>query len=115
MRYLRIVFLAVVAVGLVTVALANRGPVTLHLLPEALAGFAGLSWQITVPLFLVIFAGIIAGILIGFIWEYFREHKLRAEGKRARKAAVNLAREVQDLKTSAKPGDDVLALLEDAR
>ncbi len=82
MRYLRIVFLAVVAVGLVTVALANR---------------------------------IIAGILIGFIWEYFREHKLRAEGKRARKAAVNLAREVQDLKTSAKPGDDVLALLEDAR
>jgi len=116
MRYLRYAFLAALAVILITVALANRNMVTLHLLPEGLAGFLGFSWQVQLPLFIIIFLGIVAGIMIGFVWEWLREYKLRAKGKRAEKAAVALSKEVQNLKQNqAKPGDEVLALLEEAR
>lgn len=116
MRYIRYAFLAALAVVLITVALANRSAVTLRLLPEELSGFLGWSWTVNLPLFVVIFGAIIAGVLIGFFWEWMREYKIRAEGARAKKAAVKLAHEVQDLKRSNQgPGDDVLALLEDGR
>lgn len=116
MRYIRYAFLAALAVVLITVALANREVVTLRLLPEELAGFLGFSWQVPLPLFIIIFLGIVAGIMIGFVWEWLREYKLRAKGKRAERAAVALSKEVQTLKEKgAEPGDDVLALLEEAR
>lgn len=115
MRYIRYASLAVLAVVLITIALANRAPVTLHLLPQELSGFLGFSWQVSLPLFIVIFLGMIAGVMIGFVWEWMREYKFRAKGKRAQKAAVRLSEEVQHLKRkeAAKQGDEVLALLED--
>lgn len=115
MRYIRYAILAILAVVLITVALANSAAVTFHLLPEGLSGFLGLSWQVTLPLFIVVFLGVILGILVGFVWEWARESKHRAEGKRAKKAAVNLAREVKSLKAtdSAAPKDEVLALLDE--
>lgn len=116
MRYIRYAFLAALAVVLITVALANRNTVTLNLLPADLSGFLGFSWQVHMPLFVVIFLGIIAGIVIGFFWEWMREFKFRAKGKRAEKAAVKLSAEVRALKDKhAAPGDDVLALLENGR
>lgn len=116
MRYIRYAFLAALAVCLVTIAMANRAMVTLNLLPGELSGFLGFSWSITLPLFVVIFMGIIAGVVIGFIWEWLREHKLRAAGKRTRKERDALIREVKKLKEpKAKPGDDIIALLEDAK
>lgn len=117
MRYIRYAFLAALAVFLITVALANREMVTLHLLPQELSGFLGMSWQVSLPLFIVIFLGIIAGVVIGFVWEWLREYKFRAKGKRAEKAAVRLSEEVQSLKRkdAVQQGDEVLALLDDAQ
>ncbi|WP_424944802.1 LapA family protein [Aliiroseovarius crassostreae] len=116
MRYIRYAFLAALAVCLVTIAMANRAMVTLHLLPEELSGFLGFSWSVSLPLFVVIFMGIIGGVVIGFIWEWLREHKLRAAGKRTRKERDALIREVKKLKEpKAKPGDDIIALLEEAK
>ncbi|MAM60370.1 LapA family protein [Maritimibacter sp. UBA3975] len=116
MRYIRYAFLAALAVVLITVALANRNIVELRILPTEMAGFLGWSWTVNLPLFVVIFMAIIAGVMIGFVWEWFREHKIRAEGRRAKSAAVKLASEVQDLKREkAGPRDEVLALLEDGR
>lgn len=115
-RYLRYAFLALLALVLVIVAMANRDVVTLLLLPPEMAGFLGFSWQVTLPLFLVIFAGILAGVLVGFIWEWFREHKHRAEASRRRREASELKREVSRLKTPAPgsgKGDEIMALLED--
>ncbi len=113
MRYIRLAFTAVLAVVLITVALANRGTAELRLLPEELAGFLGWSWSVNLPLFIIIFGAIIAGVLIGFVWEWLREHKVRSEGARAKKAAVKLAGEVAELKKKDQgPKDDVLALLE---
>jgi putative membrane protein len=113
-RYLRLIFLALVGVGLLTVALANRAPVSVRLLPEDLAALTGLTWRMDLPLFLVIFAGIILGVLIGFVWEWFREHSHRATASQKSRDVTRLERELAVLKdsTSVPARDDVLALLE---
>nr|WP_108854661.1 LapA family protein [Defluviimonas aquaemixtae] len=113
MRFIRLLFLALLAIALVAVASANRDPVTLRLLPEEVAGYVGLNWSAELPLFLVIFGGIVAGLAIGFVWEWFREAKHRAAASQHRREAGRLEREVGRLKReNSKPDDDVLALLE---
>jgi len=113
MRLLRLLFLLVLAVALISVALANRDMVTLTLLPPALAELAGTNPAIDLPLFIVILMGIVAGLLIGFVWEWFREHKHRAEARRKAKEATKLEREVRKLKGEKHQGkDEVLALIE---
>lgn len=114
MRTIRYVFLAALAVALITIALANRAVVTLNLLPAELAEYLGVGYSISLPLFIVIFGAIIAGLLIGFIWEYMREHKHRAAATMHRREKDKLAREVSKLKVAkAKDeGDEVLALLD---
>lgn len=113
MRFLWYLFLAILAIVLVTIALANAVPVTLRLLPETMAGFLGFSWQITLPLFLVVFGGIAAGLLIGFVWEWWREHRYRVEMRAERRERQRLEREVAQMKTSNRKSNDVLAILED--
>lgn len=113
MRFLRLIFLIVLAVVLISIALANRAMVTLTLLPEALADLAGFNPRIDMPLFIVILLGIVAGLLIGFVWEWFREHKHRAEARRRAREAGRLEREVRRLKGEKHQGkDEVLALIE---
>lgn len=114
MRYFRYAFYAALAVVLITVALANRQIVTLRLFTEEIASLFGFQADIQLPLFLVIFIGIVAGLLIGFVWEWMREHKHRAEGAQFKREKVKLEREVSELRdNSAQTQDDVLALLED--
>ncbi|NEX47880.1 DUF1049 domain-containing protein [Rhodobacter sp. ETT8] len=113
MRYLRYALLAVLAISLLTVALANRAPVTLKALPDDLAAFSGLGWQIELPLYLVIFASILVGVLIGFVWEWFREHKHRALASTKTREVSKLERELAVMRdTKPEPQDDVLALLD---
>jgi lipopolysaccharide assembly protein A len=113
-RYLRFLFLGLVGLGLLTVALANRAPVSVRLLPEDLAALTGLTWAAELPLFLAIFGGIIVGVLIGFVWEWFREHGHRAAASQKTREVSRLERELAVLKesTSVPPRDEVLALLE---
>lgn len=113
-RYLRLILLALLGLSLLTVALANRAVVPVRLLPEDLAALTGLTWAMELPLFLIIFGGIIAGVLIGFVWEWFREHGHRATASQKSREVARLERELAVLKdaTSVPPKDDVLALLE---
>ena len=113
-RTLKLILLALLGLSLVTVALANRAPVTVRLLPDDLAALTGLTWAMELPLFLIIFAGIIAGVLIGFVWEWFREHGHRATASQKSREVTRLERELAVLKdsTSVPPKDEVLALLE---
>ncbi len=112
-RTLRYILLAALAVVLLTVALANRGPVLVKALPDDIAAFSGFGWQMELPLYAVIFASIIAGLLIGFVWEWFREHKHRAAASTRTKEVSKLERELAVMR-DAKPQqkDDVLALLD---
>lgn len=112
-RSLRYLFLAALGLALLTVALANRAPVTLKALPEDLAAFTGFAWQIDLPLFMVIFGGIIAGLLIGFVWEWFREMKHRSTASRKTREVARLERELAVMRDSQSvPKDDILALLD---
>lgn len=112
MRIIRYIILAVIAIVLITVALANRGPLTLRLLPESLEGLLGLSWQITLPAFAILLIAVLAGILLGFVWEWVREHKHRSAATTERKERERLEREVKKAAPRSDTGDDVLALLD---
>ena len=112
-RSLRYLFLAALGLVLLTVARANRAPVTLKALPEDLAAFTGFAWQIELPPFMVIFGGIIAGLLIGFVWEWFREMKHRSTASRKTREVARLERELAVMKDSQSvPKDDILAILD---
>lgn len=114
MRYVRVILLAIIAVVLVAVALANSEIVMLRVLPEAMAGFLGLSWTIQLPMFVVILLALGAGLLIGFVWEFAREHKHRVAARTERRERQALERQ---FKASGTPqtdrGGDIIALLED--
>ena len=115
MRYIKYAFLAIVAPALVAVAVANRDIVTLTLLPSGLAALAGMNQAIDLPLFVVIIAGVAAGLLIGFVWEWLREHRHRADKTKAQKELHKTQREVRRLKgREAEKKDEVLTLLEEA-
>jgi lipopolysaccharide assembly protein A len=113
MRYLRYILVAALAIVLLTVALANRAPVQVQLLPTDLATFLGLPLGAELPLFLVIFGGIVAGLLIGFVWEWLREMKHRSTASTKTREVSRLERELAQLREEKLgPQDDVLALLE---
>ncbi|MCH2095489.1 MAG: LapA family protein [Rhodobacteraceae bacterium] len=115
MRYLRYAFLASLAVVLISVAMANRGAVEIRLLPEQLAEVFGLGYSVELPLFIVIFGGIVCGLLIGFVWEWLREHRHRAEASRKSSEVKRLERELRRVKGERDKGkDDVLAILDEA-
>lgn len=110
MRYFRYSFYAVLMLVLILLALANREMVTLAVLPTQLSGLFPVS--IRLPMFVVIMLSMLAGLLVGYVLEYFREHKLRREAAAKKREAESLAREVEALKKQAgTQEDDVLALL----
>lgn len=114
LRWLRLIFLFVLALFLVTVAGANREAVILRLLPPEMERFVGAGLTFEVPLFLVIFVAILLGFALGQIWEYLRAGRHRNEARVQRQQAATLAREVARLKeTKVQQGDDILALLPD--
>ena len=115
MRYIKYAFLAALALILVAVAVANREMTTLTLLPSGIADLVGLNRSITLPLFGIILAGVAAGLLIGFIWEWLREFKQRAESARKDNEIKSLQRELRRLKADKHEGkDEVLAILDEA-
>jgi len=113
MKTIRYAFWAIVGLCLILVGLANRGMVTVRAMPEAFSDLLGISPDIQLPLFIVIFLGVAAGLLIGFLWEWVREHRQRAEGRAKAREVKTLRRELAAMKSKATDGgDDVLALLE---
>ncbi|WP_099826299.1 LapA family protein [Oceaniglobus indicus] len=112
MRYLRYAVLIVLMVILVVVALANREIVTLQLIPADVGAYLGWHRSVSLPLFMVILLSVAFGVLVGFVWEWLREHKYRAEAARKRREAEALKSEVSRMKSPSGRGDDVLALLE---
>ncbi|MDQ2089486.1 LapA family protein [Marimonas arenosa] len=116
MRYVRYGFLGALAVILISVAMANRGAVQLRLFPEELGALLGLNRSVELPLFIVIFISIIAGLLIGFVWEWLREHRHRAEAARKAGEVRQLKREMSRMKGTTDKGepDEVLAILDEA-
>lgn len=115
MRYIRYGFWGLLGIVLISVSLANRGLVTLKLMPDDIADLVGFNLTIDLPLFLVVLGGIAAGLIIGFLWEWMREHKHRRSADQKHREVRKLEREVSKLKKQKNEGkDDVLALLDEA-
>ena len=115
MRYIRYACIALFAVALVSVALANRNIVTLQVLPVEISGWFAVNPSIQLPLFIVILGSIIVGLLVGFVWGWICEHGHRAEAARQGRERRRLEREVIRLKEEKHQGkDEVLALLDEA-
>lgn len=115
MRYIRYAFWAVLGIILISVAIANRGVVTLNLFPEAIADLVGMNESVSLPMFVVILASIAAGLLIGFVWEWLREHKHRSEKSRTQRELKQTKREMRRLKgRGGEKQDEVLAILDEA-
>ena len=112
-RYVRYTVLIVLALALLMVALANRGLVTLSLLPDDIAVLLGWQWRIEVPLFVVLALGVVVGVALGFVWEWLREHKHRKVARVQTRAVSRLERELAAMKDQTSlPDDAVLALLD---
>lgn len=115
MKTLRYAFWAIVGLCLILIGLANREFVTVRAMPEQLGNLIGISPDIQLPLFVVIFIGVGTGLMIGFLWEWVREHRIRAEARVVAREVETLKRENEQLHgaaVTAKGQDDVLALLE---
>ena len=115
MKTIRYAFWALVGICLILVGLGNRDFVTVRAMPEQLADLLQISPDVSLPMFVVIFLGVGAGLLIGFLWEWVREHRVRAESRVKAREVASLKQEVATLKAqTAQPdnGDDVLALLD---
>ena len=116
MRYLRMLFVAVLAISLLTVALANRQIVDVSLFPGQFGQYLGGTWSARMPLFLVILLSLLIGMVLGLIWEWLRESHLRQESNRRAFELRQLEREVRGLRTThAAPRDEVLAILDAPR
>jgi len=115
MRYVRYLCIAIFALALISIALANRMMVPLQILPTEVSGWFAVNPSIQMPLFLVILGSIVAGLLVGFVWEWIREHGQRAEAAKQAREMRRLEREVARLKGEKHKGkDEVLALLDEA-
>jgi len=113
MKYIKYAFWGIVAIVLIIVGMANRGIVTLRAMPEVLAEPLGMSPDIEMPLFMAIFIGVGIGLLIGFLWEWVREHRMRADARAMGKERDALKREVDTLKEEKHEGkDEIVALLD---
>ncbi len=112
MRLIKLLVLAFIAIALITVSIANRGALTIKLLPDELAQLLGFSWDVTLPAFVILLGAVLIGVLLGFVWEWVREHKFRREASTQRRERERLEREVKKVAPTKESGDDVLALLE---
>ncbi|MEI4486119.1 lipopolysaccharide assembly protein LapA domain-containing protein [Frigidibacter sp. MR17.14] len=112
-RYLRIALTALVALVLLVLALANRDPVALRLLPGDMGAYLGVGEGIQMPMFVVILITLLVGLALGFSWEWARESGHRKAARAHARQAAQLKREVSTLRTETQtPQDEVLALLD---
>lgn len=117
MKYIRYALLALVLVLCVTLALANRAPVTLALWPDTMSAFVGFGYSVTLPLFVVIGGAAGLGLVFGLVWEWLREHAQRKEAAQTRRE-LDRVRAGQGTsagtETRPRPRDQVLAILDES-
>lgn len=115
MHYVRYACIAIFGLALVLIALANRQTVEINVLPPELAHFFALTPSHTVPLFVIMFGGVLAGLVVGFVWEWIREAQERAAAAKQAREMAQLRAEIKRLKGEKHEGkDEVLALLDEA-
>lgn len=95
--FLKLLLVLPVAVLVILLAVANRGPVTLSLDP-----FAKGAPEIaaTVPLYAVLFAAVAFGVLVGGLATWFGAGARRRSGRKSRREVERLKAEADRLRSA---------------
>jgi hypothetical protein len=101
-RFLKLLFLVLLALPAIALLVANRHDVIIYLDP--FAGPAAEGTQITVRLFIVIGVAIILGVIFGGVVTYLEQGKYRRAARRARTEVISLRAEVARLSVP-RPGE----------
>jgi hypothetical protein len=101
-RFLKLLFLILLALPAIALLVANRHDVIIYLDP--FAGPAAEGTQITVRLFIVIGVAIILGVIFGGVVTYLEQGKYRRAARRARTEVLSLRAEVARL-SLPRPGE----------
>jgi uncharacterized integral membrane protein len=120
MTYLRYALLAIVLLLAVTVAMANRAPVTLALWPDSVTSILGFGYAVTLPLFVVVVGAVGLGLLMGLVWEWLRERGIRAEAARTRRELDQIRARERAVTPAVSPPapapqDEILALVDNRK
>jgi uncharacterized integral membrane protein len=115
MRYIKYALIAIFGAALIAIALANRGMVSIQLIPAEVAGWFAMNPTVELPLFIIIYGSIVVGLFVGFVWEWIREYGHRAEAAKLARETRRLERELKRVKGNKHESkDEVLALLDEA-
>jgi len=106
MRYVNYALLALIAVVVIGLSVANRHTVDVAVAPDFTAYGFPPSRHVDVPLYLVALASGAIGFVIGAAREYVREAKLRRRAAEAKREAGELKREVHELKAKQNIDED---------
>ena len=101
-RFVKLLFLVLLALPSVALLVANRHDVIIYLDP--FAGPAPEGTQITVQLFVVIGVAIMVGVIFGGVVTYLEQGKYRRAARRARTEVISLRAEVARL-SLPRPGE----------
>jgi uncharacterized integral membrane protein len=104
----------------VTVAMANRAPVTLALWPDSVTSILGFGYAVTLPLFVVVVGAVGLGLLMGLVWEWLRERGIRAEAARTRRELDQIRARERAVTPAVSPPapapqDEILALVDNRK
>ncbi|MGH6847924.1 MAG: lipopolysaccharide assembly protein LapA domain-containing protein [Methylocella sp.] len=101
-RFLKLLFLVLLALPAIVLLDANRRDVIIYLDP--FAGSAPEGTQITAPLFVVIGVAIMVGVICGGVATYLEQGRHRRAARRARTEVVSLRAQVARL-SGSRPGE----------
>ena len=101
-RFLKLLFLVLLALPAIVLLDANRHDVIIYLDP--FAGPAPEGTQITAPLFMVIGVALMVGVMCGGVATYLEQGRHRRAARRARAEANALRAEVARISAS-RPGE----------
>jgi uncharacterized integral membrane protein len=94
-RFLTLFVLFPVAIVVVVLSVANRGPVAFSLDP---IGAGSTGWTVSAPLYVFLFAALAVGILIGGVATWIRQGRWRQAARAERANADRLRRETERLR-----------------
>lgn len=103
-RYFKLLVVVPIAVVLITLAVINRGPVTLRYLPPQLGEGA-----ISVPMFVALFLALMTGVVIGGAASWWVQGRHRRLERAYRREAEKLKSEAERLR-AMQPATSGLAL-----
>lgn len=103
-RFIRLLAIVPIAIGVIVLAVVNRGPLTLRYLPAQFGDFT-----VTVPVFVALLGAVMAGVLVGGMASWWAQGRHRQLERAYRREAEKLKTEADRLR-AMQPAPTTLSL-----